>query len=138
MKGFFHYIILLSLFVTKCSGYSIITPRVSWSRLFLTGNTDSFERWLNPDYTPDELKGWYNSIDKSLLTVGSKGIAPSHINSLAELLNSHERVRVKIASDKMNIIEISKVFIEDPLLQGKAELLEIRKREFMIGRKIAK
>jgi len=92
-------------------------------------------RWHNPDFKKEELNEWYCKLGKSLLTVGMKGVNQSHKNSLLELIQSHERVRVKIASDKSNIMEVAQTFLSDPALEKAVVLLEVRRREFMVGRK---
>lgn len=97
-------------------------------------NTEDI-RWHNPDFKKEELNDWYCKLGKSLLTVGMKGVNQSHKNSLLELIQSHERVRVKIASDKSNIMEVAQTFLTDPALEKAVVLLEVRRREFMVGRK---
>ena len=97
-------------------------------------NTEDI-RWHNPDFKKEELNEWYCKLGKSLLTVGMKGVNQSHKNSLLELIQSHERVRVKIASDKSNIMEVAQTFLSDPALEKAVVLLEVRRREFMVGRK---
>ena len=93
------------------------------------------ERWSNPSYDKSQLSSWFNLLNKSLLTIGLKGVSQSQINSLVDLLKSHERVRIKIASDRLNIKLISQEVINNPALCDTTELLEVREREFMIGRK---
>lgn len=97
-------------------------------------NTEDI-RWHHPDFKKEELNDWYCKLGKSLLTVGMKGVNQSHKNSLLELIQSHERVRVKIASDKSNIMEVAQTFLTDPALEKAVVLLEVRRREFMVGRK---
>ena len=97
----------------------------------------NFTRWFNPEYPNDQIDKWFNMIDKSLLTIGRSGVQESHVKSLEELLKSHERVRVKIASDKMNITEIANRFVASPQLSN-SQLLTIRQTEFMIGSAITK
>lgn len=59
----------------------------------------------------------------------------SQINSLRELISQHEVVRIKLTSDKMNAMEISKVFSDDEKVSQTCELLEVRIKGFMFGRK---
>ncbi len=92
-------------------------------------------RWSNPNYSQADIDSWYYKLDKSLLTIGSNGLKDTHINSLRELLVSHEHVRVKIATDKINIQNISNQMVTHPDLVNTADLLSVRKREFMVGRK---
>lgn len=129
-------ILIHLLVVAACAGYE---NKYNFNRspftlrpLFMTSG-GSFERWCNPEFSIDQINEWFDSISKSLLTVGKSGVQDSHINSLNELLNSHERVRVKIASDKMNITETANRFMSSPLLSASV-LLDVRKTEFMVGR----
>ena len=91
-------------------------------------------KWLNPNYSPEQLRQWWDGVDKSLISVGTKGVQQSHINSLLETLKSHERVKVKLASDKMNSVDIAAIFMDNDVLKDNAELLECRRREIMVGR----
>lgn len=129
-------LLLAALYAGPCSCYNhkyqLKRSLFSLRPLSLT-SSDNFERWCNPEFSTDQINQWFDSINKSLLTVGKSGVQDSHINSLNELLNSHERVRVKIASDKMNITETANRFMSSPLL-SKSVLLDIRKTEFMVGR----
>lgn len=68
---------------------------------------------------------------------GSKGVAPSQINSLRELLSQHDAVRVKLASDKLDAISISNSFSEDAEISSISELLEVRRRGILFQRKKA-
>ena len=105
------------------------------SKTALTTQQIEKERWSNPNYEKSQLSSWFNLLNKSLLTIGLKGVSPSQINSLVDLLKSHERVRIKIASDRLDIKLISQEVINNPALCDNTELLEVRQREFMIGRK---
>ena len=91
-------------------------------------------KWSNPNYSAEQLKQWWDGINRALISVGGKGVQQSHVNSLRESLRSHERVKVKLASDRMNSIDTAADFINNDLLKNNAELLECRKREFMVGR----
>ena len=91
-------------------------------------------RWQSDKYDVDELKEIWDSVDKSLLSIGSKGIQQSHKNSLYELLKQHSVVKVKISSDRLNALEMAQGFAKDEKIEKIAELLECRKREFMFKR----
>jgi len=93
-----------------------------------------FAGWSNDKYTKQELEKWWREIDKALLTVGAKGISASQVNSLGELLNTHERVRVKLASDRQDPLVLSKELASHSVIAAKAELLLVRKRGLMFGR----
>lgn len=100
-----------------------------------TKKDDNFQRWSNPLYDERELNKDYISLGRSLMTIGSSGVSATHINSLVNLLSQHEKVRIKLASDKLDPHSISKLFISDEILGSRAELLEVRKRGIMFGRK---
>ena len=124
--------------------FAIIQIIINLISLFeITSNLNSFiqftnfeTRWSNPKFSKQEIdKMW--TVQDSLMTVGSKGVASTHINSLIELLSQHHTVRIKIANDKMNSMEISKQFADnEEVKKVGGELIEVRKRGFMfIGRK---
>lgn len=93
-----------------------------------------FERWLNEEYSKAYIENLWKK-HESLITIGAKGFKDSHINSISELLTQHEVVRVKLANTKyMDPMDVSKSIAESDKLKDKAELLEVRKREFMFGR----
>ena len=96
-------------------------------------NSGKSLKWTNPKYSVEDVDSWWNSIDKSLLTVGTKGVQSTHINSLKELLEQHERVMVKLASDKLDAMTMSKQFAESEELLGKPEVLQIRSRGLLFG-----
>lgn len=93
------------------------------------------DRYRNPAYDDYQLEEWWKAISKSFMTIGSKGVQQTHINSLANLLDSHLRVRVKVASDAQDVLAIARHMEESEPVAGKGELLECRKKEFMFGRK---
>mmetsp|Transcript_27701 Transcript_27701/g.46534 ORF Transcript_27701/g.46534 Transcript_27701/m.46534 type:complete len:142 (-) Transcript_27701:2027-2452(-) len=101
---------------------------------FLSLSGDGFERWQNPNIPASRLEELWRGRD-SLLTIGSAGVSKTHINSLSNLIDQHETVRIKLASNKMDAMGISKQFMDDEALCSKVELLEVRKKEFMVGRK---
>ena len=129
--------IYVSGFLTSSHHSIYLTSKTFSTILQSTPPSENTEdiRWHNPDFKKEELNEWYCKLGKSLLTVGMKGVNQSHKNSLLELIQSHERVRVKIASDKSNIMEVAQTFLSDPALEKAVVLLEVRRREFMVGRK---
>ena len=98
-------------------------------------NNDIIKKWTNPLYEEEEVNKWFVDVGKSLLTIGSKGVTKSQINSLSELLKQHKRVRVKMANDKMDTKTISNEMINDEILLNKVDILQIRSREFMVSLK---
>lgn len=96
---------------------------------------DSEGKWYNPSYSKENIEAWWKEADKSLLTIGSKGVSESQLNSLSELIDSHRMVRVRLASDKMDASAIAASIIDSPRLFDKIELLHIKPREIMVKRK---
>ena len=94
-----------------------------------------FQEWYSPLFPKSKIDTWWVQVGDSLLTVGAKGVQQSHINSASELLTQHNILRVKLASDRCDPYKISKQFIDSEILSKKAEILQIKKREFMIGMK---
>ena len=94
----------------------------------------SVGRYKNPAYDDSQLEEWWKSVSRSLLTVGGKGVQPSHMNSLASLLVDHGHVRVKVASDQLDAFAIATEFCENEAVARVGELLECRSKEFMFGR----
>lgn len=99
------------------------------------GKDDSeFTNWSNPSYEAKDLNKLWNERD-GLLTIGSSGVSQSHINSLFDLVSQHDIVRVKLASDKIDPFKVSDEFLTAAALAGRIDLLEVRRRGFMVRRK---
>ena len=73
------------------------------------------------------------TIDKPLLTIGRQGPTASTINSLTELIRQHGRIRIKIASDRIDSLTLANELAENEVVSKEAELLAVKKREFMFG-----
>ena len=122
----------------KISAKNHIASRLSCSKSSEESTDDKesdsdFQIWSNPAYSIDQINKWYLDIDRALITVGSKGVAPAQVNSVIDLLQQHVHIRVKVASDKLDSHLISREMADSELLVGKAELLQVRKRGFMFG-----
>jgi RNA-binding protein YhbY len=131
-------LLLAFLVVFLTASMSLLIPRriIHSTRIRVSSTTDvPFEKWSNPKYDESQIDSWYIEIDKALLTVGAKGVTPSGINSLTELLKQHERVKVKIASDKLDPMKLSEEFSTSSSLKDSAELLQVRKRGFLFAAK---
>lgn len=99
------------------------------------GKDDSeFTNWSNPSYESKDLNKLWNERD-GLLTIGSSGVSQSHINSLFDLVSQHDIVRVKLASDKIDPFKVSDTFLTSAALAGRIDLLEVRRRGFMVRRR---
>jgi len=88
--------------------------------------------WVSNEYSSEEIEEWWRGLSGPLLTVGSKGVTAAHVRSLENLLQSHKRVRVKLASDKLDVEGMAHSFVEQ-LQSSQAELLVVKRKEFMVG-----
>lgn len=89
--------------------------------------------WSNPSFSADQLKEFWNQNDP-LMTVGAAGTTNSLLNSLNDLADHHNVVKVKFASDKINALETSEKFLSDERISKKVCLLEVRQRGFLVRR----
>ena len=96
-------------------------------------NASDFTKWSNPLYDSKDLNKLWNERD-GLLTIGSSGVSKSHINSLFDLVTQHDVVRVKIATDKIDPFKVSQEFLTSSALVGRIDLLEVRRKGFMVRR----
>lgn len=93
-------------------------------------------KWYNKSFSKEDLDNWWNSLQKPLLTIGIKGVANSQINSLKELVTSHDKVRVKLASDKLDTYAIALEILNSELISNSLTVLQVRNREIMFGSKL--
>ncbi len=93
-----------------------------------------FQQWFNPNYSQMDIKKWWVEIRRALLHVGGKGITDTHANSLLEMLNTHNYVRVKVGSCRKTSTELAQALASNYLLCNKTELLLVKEREFMFGK----
>ena len=134
------FIVLLSCLLSSVLSYVHINYYCPSTKLNISPDSKKSQDivqsdlWTNEQYSNEDLHKWWNNVDKSLISIGSNGVQPSHLNSMIELLKSHERVRVKLSSDKLNSVNIAKEFINNDILSSKVELLMCRVRGFMVGR----
>jgi RNA-binding protein YhbY len=132
------FIFLLTCLLSSVLGYVHINCYYKSTKLNISPDSKKdivqSDLWTNEQYSNEDLHKWWNNVDKSLISIGSNGVQPSHLNSMIELLKSHERVRVKLSSDKLNSVKIAKEFINNDILSSKVELLMCRVRGFMVGR----
>ena len=94
-----------------------------------------FSRWTNPAYPPAEVEGWWRELGTAMLSLGDRGLQSSHRNSLLELLATRDRVRVKFSSDRVDQMAVTQSLMSDPGFSAVAEVLEVRRRGLMVGRK---
>jgi RNA-binding protein YhbY len=90
--------------------------------------------WSNPKYSPEQLEEWWRAEARSLITIGSKGVQESHVNSLTELLSQHDRVKVKLASDRLDATAAANMLVSSSSIDRLGELLVSRKRGLLFGR----
>lgn len=81
---------------------------------------------------PNMEKAWRHA-KKPLLRIGSKGISKSHVNSLGELLQQHEVVKVKVNTPRLgsleDVFEALQKLVEASGRSFGVELLQTRKVE---------
>lgn len=94
-----------------------------------------FGRWTNPAYEPSEVDRWWRELGSAMLTLGDKGLLSGHRNTLLEQLNGRERVRVKFSSDRLDQMAIADSLMRDEGFSAAAEVLEVRRRGLMVGRR---
>lgn len=143
-------IVIFVLLIHGVSGlfskvYSSRTKYISATRLLssaLKAQTD----WHDEKFSKDEIQSMWKlsgarrkafgekGQGRSLMTIGAKGLGPNTLNSLLELLKQHKTVRVKVASDAIDTMALSKEIMNSSELSNKAQLLAVKNREFMIGR----
>ena len=92
-----------------------------------------FQPWFNSKYSAETVNRWFVTIDKPLLTIGRQGPTANTINSLTELVRQHGRIRIKIASDRIDSLALANELAENESVSKQAELLAVKKREFMFG-----
>ena len=138
------YVVLALLSITKAT-YSLLS-KAGVLRPIRGHTLRMSEDWFSSTLPKDKIQELWRSSGaprkafgekgqgRSLLTVGAKGIGPNTVNSLAELMKQHKTVRVKVASDAIDIRALSEQMIGSDQLVGAVELLAVKNREFMIGR----
>ena len=90
--------------------------------------------WSTDAFPAEQVEGWWKDLGKPLMTVGSKGVADSHVSSLRDLLMQHDRVRVKFASDKVDALRLAQALVSTGPLKDNTELLVVKPRGLMVGR----
>lgn len=108
---------------------------------------DKFGTWYNENHPSADIDEWWRTAGspgrafgkrgpgKALMTIGKTGVTASHVNSIVDLLKSHKHVRVKIATDRLDTRKISKEIMESESVNLIADLLAVKKTEFMFGQK---
>jgi hypothetical protein len=92
------------------------------------------DMWYNSSYSKDMIDRWWLEIDRPLLTIGVGGVKSTQINSLITLVTAHERVRVRLSSDRINVDAIIDNILKDPAAKDSIMPLQIRKREIMFSK----
>ena len=92
--------------------------------------------WFSPEFKESDIKEWFIVANKPLLRVGGRGIQDTHVNSLLELLEHHNHVRVKVSSRKQTARALATQFMDNTQIANGAALLLIKQREILFGRKL--
>jgi len=98
-----------------------------------SSSSGAFQAWFNPNYSVEEVDAWFVAIDKPLLTIGRQGPTPSTVNSLLELVKQHGRIRVKVASDRIDSRTLADELGAEAHVAEHAEVLAVKKREILFG-----
>ena len=96
---------------------------------------ERFSRWTNPAYAAAEVEGWWRELGDAMLSLGDRGLQSSHRNALLELLATRDRVRIKFSSDRVDQMAIAEALMADGGFSAVADVLEVRRRGLMVGRK---
>ena len=88
-----------------------------------------------PSIETVDLDRWWKD-SSPLISIGSAGITPKHLSSLKQLLDQHKRVKVKVATDRINIVSTANSIVESNFLRGGAHLIEIRGKCFCLSKSI--
>lgn len=107
-----------------------------------SSSSDSFSQDANADVpsslsasTPGIDLAW-RSVPKPLLRIGGKGVSATHARSLAELLDAHTCVKIKINTSKLGSLEEAfgciRNIVEDETSSSGIELIHVRKSDNMI------
>lgn len=119
------------------------------------GNEDSMNRdlqcpsfdgdkisWVNEQYDDSliERARIWNS-NKKLLSIGDAGLTTKHINSVLHLARSHNYVKVKLSSHRLNPMQLAESFLSMDCEESKSlcelvDLYEIRPRAILFRRKV--
>ena len=96
-------------------------------------------QYNSPLFPPKVLDSLWNEQRKPLLRLGMKGVMPSHLNSLRELLDAHNVVRIKVngpASDNLQAMaeRALKAGTLPNASQPMGVLLRVKGKEFLVGR----
>ena len=139
------YIAMFAFFASN--SYSFMQNKASSRITHFVLAEQSPGDWFNDRLSVDDIQTMWKSSGapmkafgklgqgKALMTVGSKGIGPNTINSLTELLKQHETVRVKVSSNTIDTTKLSSDIMSSDKMKGLADLLAVKSREFMVGRK---
>uniref|UniRef100_I2CPM2 Uncharacterized protein n=2 Tax=Nannochloropsis gaditana (strain CCMP526) TaxID=1093141 RepID=I2CPM2_NANGC len=96
-------------------------------------------QYNSPLFPPQVLDSLWNQQRKPLLRLGAKGVLKSHLNSLRELLDAHNVVRVKVNglsnTDIQGLAENAlRMAVEHDSEPALGVLLRVKGKEFLVGR----
>lgn len=125
--------LIVGLLLMCIYAYTVPYPRLA-VRSAKTIRLSNLEPWKSPNHSVKDLEQWWKE-NNSLLTIGSAGVTPTHVNSLANLIQQHRLVKVKVATDKIDVNTIAQAVVGCNELASKVVLLEVRSKGFMLGRR---
>jgi RNA-binding protein YhbY len=82
--------------------------------------------------TSETIDQWWQRTDH-LLTIGTAGLTPKHINSLKNLVQEHGWVKIKLASNKVDAKDVVDGVVRSENLAGLVKILAVRGRFFAVG-----
>lgn len=135
MLRFVLYWYVLGVVFFFASSYTLLTSSRVWHRSASSNSKlfSNFEEWKCSTCDFNDLERWWKEND-SLLTIGAAGVTSAHLNSLSNLIQQHKLVKVKLASDKIDVNTIAQAIVSSEELNSKVKLLEVRRKGFMLGR----
>jgi hypothetical protein len=140
--------VVVCIYLSLCDGYvfSSFVPRKSALVACLVSIPLSkdqvpspFTSWYNPTYSVLDIDNWWRKRDP-LLSIGAAGVTISHRNSLRNMLNHHNAVRVKLATDRLDPFIVAHQLVtkgdetQNPDFTDNIEVLEVRQRCIMFGK----
>lgn len=100
-------------------------------------NSKALPRWQNTEkFTATEMTQWWGQTD-ALITIGTGGLQPSHVNVLLEYLAAHNLVKVKLSTNRLSMStfqlaeqcqeELQKVTMETEIIESRGKCFLLRR-----------
>lgn len=100
-------------------------------------NSKALPRWQNTEkFTAAEMTQWWGQTD-ALITIGTGGLQPSHVNVLLEYLAAHNLVKVKLSTNRLSMStfqlaeqcqeELQNVSMETEIVESRGKCFLLRR-----------